>query len=79
MRKTVTGTGGMLLLQILKDGLAGSQGVDGECVTTLKELEPALRRGVERITRDNRPYLVAVAVAREGVGADSTWYQDWQL
>src|SRR6266545_2391387 len=59
--------------------LARSQGVDGECVTTVKELEPALRRGVERITRDNRPYLVEVAVAREGVGADSTWYQDWQL
>jgi thiamine pyrophosphate-dependent acetolactate synthase large subunit-like protein len=60
-------------------GLARSQGVDGECVTTVKELEPALRRGVERTTRGNRPYLVEVAVAREGIGADSTWYQDWQL
>src|SRR5262245_47391945 len=60
-------------------GLARSQGVDGECVTTVKELEPALRRGVERITRDNRPYLIEVAVAREGVGAESTWYQDWHL
>ncbi len=59
--------------------LARAQGVDGECVTTLKELEPALRRGVDKITRGNRPYLVEVAVAREGVGADSTWYQDWQL
>jgi benzoylformate decarboxylase len=58
--------------------LAGSQGVEGEAVTTLKELEPALRRGVERI-RQNRPYLIDVAVAREGVGADSTWYQDWRL
>jgi hypothetical protein len=38
-----------------------------------------LRRGVERITRENRPYLIDVTVAREGVGADSTWYQDWQL
>jgi benzoylformate decarboxylase len=60
-------------------GLARSQGVAGECVTTVKELEPALRRGIERITRDNRPYLIEVAVAREGVGAESTWYQDWQL
>ncbi len=60
-------------------GLARSQGVDGECVTTVKELEPALRRGVERTTRGNRPYLVEVAVAREGIGADSTWYQYWQL
>lgn len=59
--------------------LARSQGVEGECVTTAKELEPALRRGVERTTRENRPYLIEVAVAREGVGADSTWYQDWQL
>jgi thiamine pyrophosphate-dependent acetolactate synthase large subunit-like protein len=59
--------------------LARSQGVEGEAVTTLKELEPALRRGVERTTRGNRPYLIEVMVAREGVGADSTWYQDWQL
>jgi thiamine pyrophosphate-dependent acetolactate synthase large subunit-like protein len=60
-------------------GLARSQGVEGETVTTLKELEPALRRGVERITRENRPYLIDVSVAREGIGADSTWYQDWQV
>src|SRR5712692_124962 len=60
-------------------GLARSQGVDGESVKTVQDLEPALRRGMERITRDNRPYLVEVAVAREGVGADSTWYQDWRL
>jgi thiamine pyrophosphate-dependent acetolactate synthase large subunit-like protein len=59
--------------------LARAQGVEGEAVTTLKELEPALRRGLERITRENRPYLVEVTVAPEGVGADSTWYQDWHL
>jgi benzoylformate decarboxylase len=59
--------------------LARSQGVQGEAVATVKELEPALRRGVERITRDNRPYVIDVTVAREGVGADSTWYQDWQV
>ncbi len=60
-------------------GLARSQGVEGECVTTAKELEPALRRGLNRITGENRPYLIEVKVAREGVGADSTWYQDWKL
>src|SRR5216683_3721546 len=60
-------------------GLARSQGVDGEAVTTPKELEPALRRGMEKITRDNRPYLIDVTVAREGVGADSIWYSDWRL
>ncbi len=59
--------------------LARAQGVDGECVKTVKELEPALRRGMDTITRENRPYMVEVAVAREGIGADSTWYQDWQL
>jgi len=60
-------------------GLAPLQGVEGEAVTTVKDLEPALRRGVDRITRENRPYLIEVSVAREGIGADSTWYQDWQL
>jgi benzoylformate decarboxylase len=59
--------------------LARAQGVEGESVTTLKELEPALRRGLDRTTRENRPYLIDVTVAREGVGADSTWHQDWQL
>jgi benzoylformate decarboxylase len=72
---------GLLLSEPMTDyvGLARSQGVDGEAVTTVKELEPALRRGLERITRDNRPYLLDVTVAREGIGAESTWFQDWQL
>jgi benzoylformate decarboxylase len=59
--------------------LARAQGVEGERVGSPKELEPALRRGLERTTRDNRPYVVEVAVAREGVGAESTWYQDWEM
>lgn len=59
--------------------LARSQGVEGERVTAPRDLEAALRRGVERITRDHRPYLIDVAVAREGTGADSTWHQDWHL
>ena len=60
-------------------GLARSQGVEGETVKTLKELEPALRRGVDRTTRENKPYVIDVKVVREGVGADSTWYQDWKM
>ena len=60
-------------------GLARSQGVDGEAVTSPKDLEPALRRGLDKVTRENRPYLIDVSVAREGIGADSTWYQDWTL
>jgi len=59
--------------------LARAQGVDGESVTSTKELEPALRRGLEIVTRQNRPYVVEVAVAREGVGAESTWHQDWRM
>jgi benzoylformate decarboxylase len=59
--------------------LARAQGVEGETVKTLKDLEPALKRGVDRTTRENRPYVIDVKVAREGVGADSTWYQDWKM
>ena len=60
-------------------GLARAQGVEGEAVTKAKELETALRRGLERVTKENRPYLLDVSVAREGVGADATWDQDWEL
>jgi thiamine pyrophosphate-dependent acetolactate synthase large subunit-like protein len=60
-------------------GLARSQGVDGEAVGKVKDLEPALRRGLERVTRENKPYLLDVSVAREGIGAESTWDQDWEL
>jgi benzoylformate decarboxylase len=60
-------------------GLARAQGVDGELVTTTKELEPALRRGLDAVTRENRPYVVEVNVAREGIGAESTWHQDWRM
>src|SRR5437764_5451381 len=60
-------------------GLARAQGVEGETVTKAKELETALRRGLERVTKENRPYLLDVSVAREGVGADATWDQDWEL
>ncbi|GIX49225.1 MAG: benzoylformate decarboxylase [Candidatus Tectimicrobiota bacterium] len=59
--------------------LARAQGVEGERVTAPAQLEAALRRGVERITRDNRPYLIDVVVAREGPGAASTWHQNWRL
>jgi hypothetical protein len=45
----------------------------------LKELEPALRRGIERTTRENKPYVIDVKVSREGIGADSTWYQAWKM
>src|SRR5437867_5910600 len=59
--------------------LARSQGVEGETVKILKDLEGALRRGVDKTTRENKPYVIDVKVQREGVGADSTWYQDWKM
>jgi benzoylformate decarboxylase len=60
-------------------GLAKSQGVDGEAVTTVKDLEPAVRRGLEIVTKQRRPYLLDVTVAREGIGAEATWYDDWEM
>src|SRR5262249_24120764 len=42
--------------------LARAQGVEGETVKTLKELEPALRRGVEKTARENKPYVIDVKV-----------------
>jgi thiamine pyrophosphate-dependent acetolactate synthase large subunit-like protein len=60
-------------------GLARSQGIEGEAVTKVKDLETALRRGLDRVTRENRPYLLDVSVAREGVGADATWDQEWEV
>jgi benzoylformate decarboxylase len=59
--------------------LARAQGVEGEAVTTVKDLEPALRRGLDIVTRQRHPYLLDVTVAREGVGADATWYDDWEM
>jgi benzoylformate decarboxylase len=60
-------------------GLARAQGVEGEAVTTVKDLEPALRRGLERVVKQRRPYVLDVTVAREGIGADATWYDDWEM
>jgi benzoylformate decarboxylase len=60
-------------------GLARSQGIDGEAVSTVKDLDPALRRGLKIVTGENRPYLLDVSIAREGVGADATWDQEWEV
>ena len=60
-------------------GLARAQGIDGEAVTKVKDLEPALRAGLRRVVDENRPYLLDVSVAREGIGADATWDHAWEL
>ena len=60
-------------------GLARSQGVEGERVTDPSELEAALKRGIDCILKENRPYLLDVVVAREGIGHESEWHQGWQM
>ncbi|MGH6961178.1 MAG: thiamine pyrophosphate-binding protein, partial [Dongiaceae bacterium] len=58
--------------------LAESQGVKGERVETAAGIEPALKRGIAA-TRDGKPYLVEVVIARYGGGAESTWHQRFNL
>ncbi len=53
--------------------LAESQGVNGEKVDNPRQLEPALQRG-RAITQEGKPYLIEVATARCGPGAESAWY-----
>jgi thiamine pyrophosphate-dependent acetolactate synthase large subunit-like protein len=72
---------GLLLGSPMVDyvGLARAQGIEGEAVTKPKDLGTALRRGLERVVKDNRPYLLEISVAREGVGAEATWDQEWEV
>jgi benzoylformate decarboxylase len=58
--------------------LAQSQGVKGEKASTPAELEKALKRGVQA-GKDGNPYVVEVATARIGDGADSTWHEGFKL
>jgi thiamine pyrophosphate-dependent acetolactate synthase large subunit-like protein len=58
--------------------LAQSQSVEGEKVTSPEDIEPALKRGIQK-TRDGKPYLIDVLVSRVGPGAESSWYQKFNL
>ena len=58
--------------------LAQSQGVEGEKVASPQEIEPALKRGIQK-TKDGKPYLIDVLVDRTGPGAESTWHQKFNL
>jgi len=60
-------------------GLARAQGIEGEAVAKPGDLGPALQRGLERVIKENRPYLLDISVAREGVGAEATWDQEWEV
>lgn len=58
--------------------LAESQGVTGEKVERGDQIEEALKRGI-KVTRDGKPYVVEVDIARYGGGKDSTWHQQFNL
>ena len=58
--------------------LAESQGVKGERVTAGADLDAAFKRGVDA-TRDGKPYLVEAVISRYGGGAESTWYEKFNL
>ncbi len=59
-------------------GLAASQGVKGQRVTSAGDLEGAIRTGVEE-TRAGRPYLLEVVISTSGGGAESTWHRKFSL
>ncbi len=58
--------------------LARAYGVRAEKVSHPGELEPALKRAVAA-TREGKPYLLDVHVARTGLAADSTWYPRYSV
>ena len=58
--------------------LASAYGIRGERVSSPAELEPALGRAIST-TREGRPYLLDVQVARTGLAADSTWYPAYSV
>jgi hypothetical protein len=50
----------------------------GEKVERGDQIEEALERGI-KATRDGKPYVVEVDIARYGSGKDSTWHQRFNL
>src|SRR5262249_56599005 len=58
--------------------LASAYGIRGERVAHPGELKLALQRAITT-TREGRPYLLDVLVARTGLAADSTWYPRYSL
>ncbi|MBL8219969.1 MAG: thiamine pyrophosphate-binding protein [Bryobacterales bacterium] len=58
--------------------LAASQGVKGEKVATAADMEAAVKRGTQA-TRDGNPYVIEVATARYGGGAESTWHDGFRF
>jgi thiamine pyrophosphate-dependent acetolactate synthase large subunit-like protein len=58
--------------------LAAAYGIRGERVGHPAELKPALQRAIAA-TREGRPYLLDVLIARTGLAADSSWYPRYSV
>ena len=58
--------------------IARAYGIRGERVDNPAALAPAIQRAVA-ITREGRPYLLDVRIARTGMAADSTWYPRYSV
>ena len=58
--------------------IAEGQGVKGIRVTSAADIAGALKQGI-RATREGRPFVVEVVVARTGGGAESTWHQKFSV
>ncbi len=53
-------------------------GVEGEVVKDPAQLKPAIARA-KKANVDGRPYMLDINVARDGVGAASTWYPAYSI
>jgi thiamine pyrophosphate-dependent acetolactate synthase large subunit-like protein len=58
--------------------IARAYGIRGERVNDPGELAPAIQRAITT-TRDGRPHLLDVRMARTGMAADSTWYPQYSV
>ncbi|HEY3056367.1 MAG TPA: thiamine pyrophosphate-binding protein [Thermoanaerobaculia bacterium] len=58
--------------------IAHAFGIRAERVNDPSELAPAIKRAIA-VTREGRPYLLDVRVARTGYAADSTWYPHYSV
>ncbi len=58
--------------------IARAYGIKGERVNGPDDLRPAIQRAIAA-TRDGRPYMLDVRIARTGLGADSTWYPHYSV
>lgn len=58
--------------------IARAHGIRGERVEQPDQIKPALQRAITT-TREGRPYLLDVRIARTGYAADSTWYPRYSV